>query len=490
MDPIIVLLISIIVVIFAWFYVRRRGPKLPPGPYPFPIIGNILQLGRNPHQSLADLSKTHGPLMSLKLGSIYTVVVSSPELAKLFLQEHDQVFSGRTISAAAEAHEHDKYSMALMPAGERWKKARRLCREHMFSARQLEAGAGLRREKLQKLLDYVRECSVNGRAVNLGEVAFVTSLNLLTVTLFSVDFTEFDSDATQQLKETIEGVTKVLGAPNVADFFPFLKRWDPQGIKRRSELHFGKLLAILRGIINERLESRSVQRKNDLLDTLLDVMEGSEYDLSFKEIQHVLLDLFLGGSDSTQSTVEWAMTELLAKPEKMSKAKNELRSVVGENNQVEESDVSSSRLPYLGAVIKETLRLHPPGPLLIPRRADREVEIGGYMIPQNAQIFVNVWAIGRDSSIWPNATSFEPERFLDSKIELKGQDFELIPFGSGRRMCPGLALADRMLHLMLGSLLHNFDWKMEGGVRPDTQEEFGLALHKALPLKAIPLYCF
>ncbi|XP_042058097.1 ferruginol synthase-like [Salvia splendens] len=481
------IVIAIIVSILAWSHFRRRRQNLPPGPYPFPIIGNILQLGRNPHRSLADLSKTHGPLMSLKLGNSLTVVASSPEIAKLLLQEHDQAFSGRTIPAAAEAHDHHKHSMALIPAGERWRKARKLCRERMFSTRQLDAGAGLRAEKVRKLLDYTRGCSARGRAVDVGEAAFVTASNLLTATLFSVDLIEFESDATQQMKEAIEGVTKILGAPNVADFFPIVKRWDPQGIKKRSEICFGKVLGVLGGIIKERLEWRSMklESKNDLLDALVDLMEGTEYDLSFKDIQHLLLDLYLGGSDSTQCTVEWAMTELLSNPMKMSNAKNELRRVMGEKKQVEESDIS--RLPYLQALIKETLRLHPPGPLLVPRRADHEVEIIGYNIPENAQIFINVWAIGRDSSVWANPSSFEPERFLDSNIGFKGQDFELIPFGSGRRMCPGLPLADRMLHLMLGSLLHGFDWKVEGVV--DTTEEFGMALHKAVPLKAIPVYC-
>ncbi|KAL1564774.1 ferruginol synthase-like [Salvia divinorum] len=481
------LLIAIFVSILAWSHFRRRRRNLPPGPYPFPIIGNILQLGRNPHRSLTHLSKTYGPLMSLKLGSIHTVVVSSPESARLVLQEHDKAFSGRTIPAAAEVHGFDKISVGLIPAGERWRKLRKLCREQMFSARRLDAGAGARREKVQRLVDYLRECSVSGRAVDLGQAAFVTTFNLLSATFFSVDLIEFESDATQQLKETVEGVTKILGSPNVADFFPFLKRLDPQRIKKRSEFYFGRLLGVLGGIIDERLETRSMERKNDFLAALFDLMDGSEYDLSYKDIQHLFLDLFLGGSDTTQSTVEWAMTELLANPVKMSNAKNELRRVIGENNQVEESDIS--RLPYLQALIKEALRLHPPGPFLIPRRADREVEIGGYIIPQHSQIFINAWAISRDSSIWPNPTSFEPERFLNSNIGFKGQDFELIPFGSGRRMCPGLSLAGRMLSLMLGSMLHNFEWEMEGGVTPDTTEEFGLALHKAVPLKAIPLYC-
>ncbi|KAL8528067.1 hypothetical protein ACS0TY_005766 [Phlomoides rotata] len=172
----------------------------------------------------------------------------------------------------------------------------------------------------------------------------------------------------------------------------------------------------------------------------------------------------------------------------MDNAKNELRSLIGKNEQVAESDIS--RLPYMKAVIKETLRLHPPSPLLATRKADSEVEINGYTIPKNTQVFVNVWAIGRDSSIWPNPTSFEPERFFNNEIDYKGKDFELLPFGSGRRMCPGISLADRMLPLMVASFIHNFNWKLEPGVKPqdvDTTDKFGIAACKAVPLMAIPI---
>ncbi|XP_047948942.1 ferruginol synthase-like [Salvia hispanica] len=482
------LLIAVIVSILAWSHFRHRSRNLPPGPYPFPIIGNILQLGQNPHKSLADLSKTYGPVMSLKLGSINTVVISSPDSARLVLQEHDQAFSGRTIPAASEVHGFDKISLGLIPVGERWRKLRKLCREQMFSTRRLDADAGVRREKVERLVDYLRECSARGRAVDLGQAVFVTSFNLLSATIFSVDLIEFESGATQQLKETVEGVLMTFGSPNVADFFPFLKWLDPQRIKKRSEFYIARLLGVLGGIIEERFESRYMERKNDLFAVIFDLMEGSdEYDFNIKDIQHLFLDLFLGGSDTTQSTVEWAMTEPLVNPEKMSNAKNELKSVIGEKNQVDESHIS--RLPYLQALIKETLRLHPPAPLLVPRKVDREVKIGDYIIPQHSKIFVNAWAIGRVSSIWPNPSLFEPERFLNNNMGFKGQDFEFIPFGSGRRMCPGLPLADRMLSLLLGSILHNFEWEMEGGATYDTTEEFGLTLHKAVPLKAIPLCC-
>ncbi|EYU17391.1 hypothetical protein MIMGU_mgv1a025264mg, partial [Erythranthe guttata] len=197
--------------------------------------------------------------------------------------------------------------------------------------------------------------------------------------------------------------------------------------------------------------------------------------------------LILGGADTTAVTVEWAMTELLRNPGIMSKAKDELRNVIGENKQVEESDIS--KLPYLRAVIKETFRFHPVGPFLIPHKANANVEMNGYVVPKDAQILVNMCAMGRDPSIWSNADMFEPERFLDNKIDYKGHDFEFIPFGLGRRICPGMPLAHIMVHLMMASLIHNFEWKLEPVTKPqelELNEMFGLSLHKAVPLKAFP----
>ncbi|KAL0352040.1 UNVERIFIED_CONTAM: Labd-13Z-ene-9,15,16-triol synthase, chloroplastic [Sesamum calycinum] len=181
------------------------------------------------------------------------------------------------------------------------------------------------------------------------------------------------------------------------------------------------------------------------------------------------------------------MTELMRNPQVMSKLKTEVRTVVGANNQVEESDIS--KLPYLQAVIKEAFRYHPPGPFLMRRKDGDDLEIKNYFIPKYAVILINIWAIGRDPSIWPNPHSFEPERFLNSEVDTKGHDFELIPFGGGRRICPGVPLAQRMLHVTVASLVHNFDWELEPGNAPedvDLNEKFGLSLQKAVPLKAVP----
>ncbi|KAM2765466.1 hypothetical protein COP1_021515 [Malus domestica] len=202
-----------------------------------------------------------------------------------------------------------------------------------------------------------------------------------------------------------------------------------------------------------------------------------------------LQELFTAGTDTTSSTLEWAMAELLRNLEKLSKAQAELKQIIGKGKPVEESYVA--RLPYLQAIIKETFRLYPAAPLLLPRKAETDVEIDGYNVPKGAQVFVNAWAIGRDPEIWDKPDSFVLERFLGSKIYVTGQNFELIPFGGGRRMCPGWPLAMRMVNLMLGSLINCFDkWKLEDGVTPKTMnmnQKFGLTLQKAQTLRVVPM---
>ncbi|CAA2996416.1 ferruginol synthase-like [Olea europaea subsp. europaea] len=360
------------------------------------------------------------------------------------------------------SYEHNKYSMVWLPVKNQWRKLRRICNEQMFSMPMLDASWDLRLEKLQKLGNYVNQCSINGQAVNIGESAFITSLNLVSSTIFSVELAEFNSDCSQEFKNVVWGVMECLGSPNIADYFPLLKCCDPQGISRRTKFYLEKFFAIFDVIIDQRLQSRGTTVKNDMLEALLDLNQKPEPELSRDDIKHLLLDLFVVGIDTTSSTVEWAMAEVLRNPNKIIKARNEFKDVIGMNGLIQESDIS--RLPYLQAVVKKTFRLYPAAPLL-PHKADANVEINGYMIPKNAQILVNVWASGRDSNTWSSPESFMPERFLDRKTDFRGQDFELIPFGSGRRLCPGLPLAYRMVHLMLATLICNFEWKLEEGLK-------------------------
>lgn len=197
--------------------------------------------------------------------------------------------------------------------------------------------------------------------------------------------------------------------------------------------------------------------------------------------------MFFAGSETTSTSIEWAMAELLLNPEAMAKAKAELTRSIGPNRRLEETDIDN--LPYLNAVVKETLRLHPPVPLLIPREAKNDTNFMGYSIPKKTKVLINAWAIGRDPDAWDDPLCFKPERFLGTKLDYKGQDFEYIPFGAGRRICPGLALAHRLLHVTLGSLIHEFEWKLGGQVTPETlnmKERLGITSRMLEPLLAVP----
>ncbi|KAK5804677.1 hypothetical protein PVK06_032328 [Gossypium arboreum] len=411
---------SLLCLLFTWLLLQafnsfRYGckssqHKLPPGPWPKPIISNLFDLGDKPHRSLAKLAQIHGPVMSLKLGSLITVVLSSETTAKEILSKQDLIFSSRTTVVGIRAC----HTMNLECHGY-------LCPHfgELFAN------------------------SVKGEAVNIGQAAFDTTINLLSNTIFSMDLVDPNSSIAREFKETVCDIMVEIGKPNLADYFPLLTKLDPQdGIEELNKTH----------------------------------------------VTNLLLDLFVAGTDTTSSTLEWAMAELLRNPQALLKAKKELDEAIGKGNPVEESDVN--RLPYLQAIIKETFRMHPAVPLLLPRRADSDANLCGFKIPKGSQVLINVWAIGRDPSIWDNPNSFIPDRFLGSEIDVKGRDFGLIPFGAGRRICPGLPLANRMLHLMLGSLINYFDWKLEGEISPNEmnmEEKYRIAVHMATPLRAIPL---
>lgn len=285
--------LSLIALPLACLLSLRRRRKLPPGPYPLPIIGNLLHVGRKPYESLAQLSKKHGPLMSIRLGSVYSVVVSSPEMAKEILQKHGGVFSGRATCDSFLVHDHGKVSMALLPTDSTWRDLRKICKEEMFVHHSLEGSEGLRREKLQKLLDYVQECCDSGQAVDLREASFRTTYELMSATVFSTQGTDhFDPGDSREFMEMLDRIVNV--ETNFADFFPFLKPFDPQGVKRRVEICFGKMLDKIERYVDQRMQSRKTnaktKTKSDFLDAILDKMEGNEYPLiTTRHLTHLML---------------------------------------------------------------------------------------------------------------------------------------------------------------------------------------------------------
>ncbi|GAA0183915.1 oxygenase [Lithospermum erythrorhizon] len=473
-----------------------RFKKLPPGPYPLPLIGNLLSLvGTQPHISFANLSKSYGPIMSLKLGQQTTVVITSPALAKQVLQKQDLAFSSRYHPDAIHAQNHHKFSVAWMPVGPRFRNFRQIMSANMFSSNRLDENQHLRSSKIHQLIAYCNKYSQTREAVHVGLAVFRTTLNLISNTIFSKDvITEPFSDESgkdQEFKDLTSNMFIEIGRPNLVDYFPVLRRFDPNGIKSRLASYFEEMFKLFAKLIDERMEKRKSSdgiKYHDMLEVLLNESETNPQVIDRTHIDHLLLDLFAAATDTTTNTIEWAMTEVIKNSSILKKIQEELAQVIGRGNILEEADIS--RLPYLSCVVKETFRLHPVVPLLLPRKTEQNVEVCGYIVPKGSQVLVNVWAIGRDSNVWKNPLEFKPERFWESRVDVRGRDFELTPFGSGRRICPGLPLAYRIIPVILGSLLNSFDWKFEQGVIPeslDMEEKFGLTLEKEIPLRVIPI---
>ncbi|KAL9242862.1 hypothetical protein vseg_016820 [Gypsophila vaccaria] len=465
----------------------KKHKRLPPGPPGVPIFGNMFGIGSMPHVKFAELAKTYGPLMSIQLGRLSTVVISSPAMVQAALK-NDILVSNRYIIEAVCALNHHEKSVGFLPVGPKWRTLRKICNSQIFATSKLEATQNIRKKVVKDLVSYLEKCSEKGEVVDIGLAAFTVSLNLLSNTIFSVDLgssTEF----AVEFRNTSHSLIGELGKPNLADYFPILKKIDPHGIKRRAGTHIRKLLDLFDNLIKQRLEGQrppGSKQGDDVLDALLDIIhESQDFDLS--DIPHLIMDLLAGGTDTTPTVVEWVMSELIRNPEKMRKAQAELNEVIGKGNPVEESDIAG--LPYLQAVVKEGFRIHPPVPLSVPRKTVSDVDILGFTVPKDTQVLLNIWAMGRDPNLWKNPLSFEPERFLGSEIDFRGRDFELIPFGVGRRICPGLPLANRLVHLMLAAFIHGFEWKLEGGISPENlslDEKFGITLQKAQHLRAIP----
>ncbi|ESW15604.1 hypothetical protein PHAVU_007G086200 [Phaseolus vulgaris] len=493
MDLLIFLLLLTLFLVTTRFILNRRVTKnLPPGPTGFPIIGNLHQLGPKPHCALSSLAQTYGPIMSLRLGSVTVAVASSPAAAQEILQKNDQAFANRPIPESVAAQPNLGDTLAWAPADQRWRNRRRVCATQIFTAQRLDLLQHLRHRKVQELVHHLRKQASNGKAVAIGDLAFATMLNLVSNTVFSEDLVDPEFESAGEFKEVVWRIMEDAGRVNFSDYFPLLKPFDLQGVKRHVAVSYVRLHNIFDGLIRKRVAEREGPRvvKGDFLDVLLDQCEqGEASDFTVESIKPLILDLFIAGSDTSGSTTEWAMAELLRNPEVMQKAREEVIQVIGSSS-VEITETDIPRLPYIQAIVKETLRLHPPVPLLLPYVAGHDVEVSGYTIHKGNQVLINAWSIGRNPQFWDEPLLFQPQRFLRSNIDFKGRDFEYLPFGGGRRICPGLPLAIRMITLMLAALLHSFQWELPQGVTPhtlDMTEQYGITLKKLSPLSAIPI---
>ncbi|XP_057472449.1 cytochrome P450 71D10-like [Actinidia eriantha] len=466
-------------------------PKLPPGPWKLPVIGNIHQLvGSLPHHNLRKLAGTYGPLMHLQLGQVSTMVVSSPEIAKEVLKEHDLAFAQRPFLLASQILSYGSTNIAFSPYGDYWRQMRKICVMELLSARRVQSFQGIREEEVLNLVKSISKDT--GLSINLSKKISSLTYGMVARAAFGKR-----NKHQEEFISIVEEATVLAGGFSIVDLYPSVKVLEVITRMRSRLERLHKILdKILESIVNEHrdgeraTEGGKSRETEDLVDVLLRVQKHGdlEFALTDDNIKAVILDMFTAGSETSSTTVEWAMSELIKNPQAMRRAQTEVRNVFAKKGNVDSSGLHE--LNYLNSVIKETLRLHPSAPLLVPRESSEQCVINGYFVPAKTKVIVNAWAIARDPKHWNEAERFYPERFLESRIDFKGNDFQFIPFGAGRRICPGMIFAVPNIELPLAQLLYHFDWKLPNGMKEeelDMEEAFGVTVRRKNELILIPI---
>uniref|UniRef100_A0A0D3GVI8 Cytochrome P450 n=1 Tax=Oryza barthii TaxID=65489 RepID=A0A0D3GVI8_9ORYZ len=438
--------------------------KLPSPPGRLPVIGHLHLIGSLPYVSFRELAIKHGPdLMLLHLGTVPTLVVSSARAAQAILRTNDHVFASRTYSAVTDILFYGSSDVAFSPYGEYWRQVKKIATTHLLTNKKVRSYGKARQQEVRLVMARINEAAVARTTVDLSEL-----LNWFTndIVCHAVSGKFFREEGRNQMR------LLCAKAHNVN------KRWD-QLLDKLIDDHATKRSSSVLDLDNE---------ESDFIDVLLSIQH--EYGLTRDNVKAILVIMFEGGMDTTYIELEYAMAELIRKPQLMAKLQAEVRSVVPRGQEIV-TEEQLGRMPYLKAVIKETLRLHLAGPLLVPHLSIAECDIEGYTIPSGTRVFVNAWALSRDPSFWENAEEFIPERFLNSIApDYNGNNFHFLPFGSGRRICPGINFAIATIEIMLANLVYRFDWEIladqaaKGGI--DMTEAFGLTVHRKEKLLLVP----
>ncbi|KAK4593991.1 hypothetical protein RGQ29_017887 [Quercus rubra] len=488
--------------IYRRFLLHGKTKRLPPGPPRLPIFGNLLQLGKLPHRDLASLCDKYGPLVYLHLGSIDAITTNDPDIIREILVRQDDVFASRPRTLAAVHLAYGCGDVALAPLGPNWKRMRRICMEHLLTTKRLESFAKHRAEEAQHLVCDVWARARTGKAVNLREVLGAFSMNNVTRMLLGKQYFGVESAGPQEAVEFMHITHELfwlLGLIYLGDYLPFWRWVDPYGCEKKMREVEKRVDNFHTKIIAEHRKARERKRKEkgeddgelDFVDVLLSLPgEDGKQHMDDKEIKALIQDMIAAATDTSAVTSEWAMTEVIKHPRVLRKIQEELDSVVGPNRMVSESDLP--HLNYLRCVVRETFRMHPAGPFLIPHESVCATTINGYYIPAKTRVFINTHGLGRNTKIWDNVNDFRPERHWlsdGSRVEIShGIDFKILPFSAGKRKCPGAPLGVTLVLMALARLFHCFDWTPPEGLKPediDTSEVYGMTMPKVEPLMAI-----
>ncbi|CAN0841947.1 3,9-dihydroxypterocarpan 6A-monooxygenase [Linum grandiflorum] len=485
------LVVAAALVVVLWFLLKRASNEtLPPGPRGLPIVGYLPFLSTELHKSFTELGGIYGPVYKLWLGSKMYVVIGSPLLAKT-IRDKVVTFTDRDPQIAAKIISYGGSDVAFCSYGPDWRKLRKVFVHELLSSSRLEDSYLLRKKEVERAVKVVY--GKRGKALDFGQLVFMTVSNTVLRMLLgcTVHGEEEGEMYFSEIRKLAEEFNVLQSTPNISDLIPLLARFDLQGIERKARKVQQSFDRIVGFIINERRKLVSVKETKDFLQILLDLNSNRDAaeSITDDQLKGILLDTIMGGTDTTATSIEWTMAMLMQHPDAMQKINRELDEVVGRSSIVEELHLP--KLRYLAAVVKETLRLHPAVPLLAMRCPSQDYKLSEYTIPKGVTVIVNTHAIHRDPQLWTSPLEFRPERFLDenaaAKFDYLGNSSQYFPFGTGRRVCAGLPMAEKMLKYILASLLYSFEWRLARGTEVDSTEKFGMVLKLEKPLILVPM---
>ncbi|KAL6844263.1 hypothetical protein ACP4OV_025936 [Aristida adscensionis] len=475
--------------------VAKPKLNLPPAPWMLPVIGSLHHLmssTRSPHQAMSRLANKYGPIMMLRLGEVPALVLSSPEAAEEVLKTNDLKFADRNLNATLNALTYNGTDLTFARYGERWRQLRKICVMELLNPgpARLLSYRHIREEEVARFIQTL--AGTGGAPVDLTKMIY-KFINDTFVRESVGSRCKYQDEYLDAFRTALRQTSSV----TVADIFPSSRLLQLLGTAPRKVLAArSRMQRVLQQVIKEKMEAmdRGDHQEGPGNDCFLSVLirlqkeRSAPVDLTDNTVLALMFDMFAAGSETSSITLTWCMTELLRFPAVMAKAQAEVRDAFKGKNKIIEQDLEG--LTYLKLVIKETLRLHPPGPVLIPRVCRETCQIMGYDIPKGTVIFINVWSIGRDPKYWDKPLGFKPERFENNNLDYKGTNFEYLPFGAGRRVCPGINLGLDNIELALASFLYHFDWKLPHGIESkdvDVSEASGMAASKKTSLILHPI---
>ncbi|KAL2906326.1 Cytochrome P450 81E8 [Bienertia sinuspersici] len=481
------LIISSITILLLSYYLLQglvcKLRNIPPSPFAFPIIGHLHHLKDPLHQTLYKITNKVGPVSFLHFGQRRILHVTSPSAAEECLRENDIVFANRPRLLTGAIFGYNWKTLIWAPYGNLWRNLRRISTIHIFSLHSLQLSSGIRSEEVMSLIHRIsRELERENRTVHIGEALFEMSQKVMMRVLAEEGL---KGEEAKRFRNVIEEIMRVEGSSTIVDVFPWLRYL---GVKQRLWRRFRGLAEEKEKILDDLLEKNKCQGissnrlQKAFIQVLLSLQKSEPEFYTDEMIKGLFQVLLLAGTDTSAGTIEWALSLLLNNPMVLKKAQYEIASQIGHDQLIEESDLS--HLPYLRSIIYETLRLYPAAPLLIPHESSEKCVIAGYNIPRGTMLLVNVWAIHNNPNYWAEPEKFRPERFQGMEKDEEQMKYKFMPFGSGRRACPGEGMAMRMVGLTLGLLLQYFKWERPGPELVDMGVKNGLSMPKAQPLRA------